>query len=214
MAENKKIRVLYSFPHQIGASRICYTAWQQVKGLADAGADILLFTGVLRKPLPTSVKVRPTLAWGKLRISYKIVGAMRACRLHDRIVARRIKKLKEKIDIIHCWPLASLRTLETAAILGIPTVLERPNAHTRFALDITQEECEKLGVFLPRHHEHGYDEYKIKREEEEYRKAYRLLCPSDFVVKTFLDKGYPKEQLVRHIYGFDEKAFSVYMYAK
>ena len=35
----------------------------------------------------------------------------------------------------------------------------------------------------------------------------RLLCPSDFVVKTFLDKGYPREQLARHIYGYDEKVF-------
>jgi glycosyltransferase involved in cell wall biosynthesis len=26
-------------------------------------------------------------------------------------------------------------------------------------------------------------------------------------VKTFLDKGYPEEQLARHIYGFDEKAY-------
>jgi len=25
-----QIRVLYSFPHKLGAERICYTAWQQV----------------------------------------------------------------------------------------------------------------------------------------------------------------------------------------
>ncbi len=37
--------------------------------------------------------------------------------------------------------------------------------------------------------------------------ATRLLCPSDFVVKTFLDKGFEKEQLVRHIYGYDERVY-------
>jgi glycosyltransferase involved in cell wall biosynthesis len=33
------------------------------------------------------------------------------------------------------------------------------------------------------------------------------LCPSDFVVKTFLDEGFQREKLVRHIYGYDEKRF-------
>jgi len=35
--DHKPIRVLYSFPHKLGADRICYTAWQQVNGLAAAG---------------------------------------------------------------------------------------------------------------------------------------------------------------------------------
>jgi len=37
-AEGKQIRVLYSFPHKLGADRICTTAWHQVDGLAAAGA--------------------------------------------------------------------------------------------------------------------------------------------------------------------------------
>ena len=36
----RAIRVLYSFPHRLGAQRICYTAWQQVNGLATAGANL------------------------------------------------------------------------------------------------------------------------------------------------------------------------------
>jgi len=35
----KPIRVLYSFPNKLGGARICYTAWQQVNGLAAAGAE-------------------------------------------------------------------------------------------------------------------------------------------------------------------------------
>jgi glycosyltransferase involved in cell wall biosynthesis len=70
-----------------------------------------------------------------------------------------------------------------------------------------REECNRLGVTLPPDHEHAYNEQKLLMEEEEYRLATRLLCPSDFVVKTFLDKGYPREQLVRHIYGYDEKTY-------
>lgn len=206
-SEQKRVRVLYSFPHKLGADRICYTAWQQVNGLAAAGADLLVFPGVLHKPVPANVKVLPTLAWGKARISYKILGTMRACALHDYIVSRRIEKMVGQIDIVHVWSLGALRTLKTAALLGIPTVLERPNAHTRFAYEVVQKECDRIGVALPPNHEHAYKEDVLRKEEEEYKLAYRLLCPSEFVVKTFLDQGFNREQLVRHIYGYDEKKF-------
>ncbi|MBS7657493.1 glycosyltransferase family 4 protein [Candidatus Bathyarchaeota archaeon] len=201
------IRVLYSFPHKIGADRICYTAWQQVNGLAAAGADILAMPGVLHKPLPPNVKVWPTLSWGKLRISYKIMGTMRALALHDYIVSKRLKNLAGKIDIIHTWPCGALLTLKTAKRLGIPTVLERPNAHTRFAYETYKKECERLGIKLPKNHEYSYKKDVLEKEEKEYDLADKILCPSDFVVKTFIDQGFPHDKLVRHIYGFDEKRF-------
>ena len=40
-----KVRVLYSFPHKLGADRICYTAWQQVNGLSAAGAQVIVQHG-------------------------------------------------------------------------------------------------------------------------------------------------------------------------
>lgn len=202
-----RVRVLYSFPNKLGADRICYTAWQQVNGLAAAGADLLVFPGVLARPVPANVRVRQTLARGKLRVSYKLLGSLRACALHDWIVSRRIEKLVGQIDIIHTWPLGALQTLKTAARLGIPTVLERPNANTRFAMEVVQRECNRLGVALPPDHEHAYNPEKLRKEELEYDLASRLLCPSDFVVKTFLDKGYAKGKLARHIYGYDENVY-------
>ena len=168
---------------------------------------MLVFPGVLEKPLPATVKVRPTLARGKLRISYKMLGTKRACALHDLIVARRIEKMAGQIDIIHTWPSGALWTLQTAARLGIPTVLERPNAHTRFAYEVVRKECDRLGVALPANHEHAYQPDVLRKEEKEFSLADRLLCPSDFVVKTFLDQGFPAEKLARHIYGFDEKRY-------
>lgn len=204
---NDRLRVLYSFPLRLGADRVCYTAWQQVNGLARAGADLLVFPASIARPVPPGVRVSPTLAWGNFRLSYRLVGTMRAVAWHDRIVARRIEKLAGQIDIIHAWPLGALETLRTAARLGIPTVLERPNAHTGFAIEVVGQECQRMGVVLPPDHEHAYNAEKLAKEEEEYRLATRLLCPSDFVVKTFVDKGFAKEQLVRHIYGYDEKVY-------
>jgi glycosyltransferase involved in cell wall biosynthesis len=91
--------------------------------------------------------------------------------------------------------------------LGIPTVLERPNAHTRFAYEVVQAECDRIGVPLPADHEHAYNAAVLEREEAEYELADRLLCPSDFVVQTFLDQGVPADKLVRHIYGYDPATF-------
>jgi D-inositol-3-phosphate glycosyltransferase len=204
---NERVRVLFSFPLRLGADRICGIAWHQVDGLAAAGADVLVFPASILKPVRPDVRVSPTLARGKLRIPYKIVGTMRACALHDHVVARRIEKLAGQIDIIHTWPLGALETLKTASKLGIPTVLERCNAHTGFATEVVRKECGRLEVVLPPDHEHAFNAQKLRKEEEEYRLATRLLCPSDFVVKTYLDRGYTREQLARHIYGYDEKVY-------
>jgi hypothetical protein len=87
------------------------------------------------------------------------------------------------------------------------TVLERCNTHTRFAYEVVRKECERLGLALPPGHESAFNENVLRVEEEEFRRADRLLCPSDFVVKTFLERGFPESQLVRHIYGFDEKVY-------
>lgn len=205
--ERGRVRALYSFPHKLGADRICYTAWQQVNGLAAAGADLLVFPGAMQRSVPESVVVRPTLARGKARIPYKLLGSNRAFTLHDYVVSRRLTKLTGQIDIIHTWPLGALETLKTAARLGIPTVMERPNANTRFAMDVVQQECDRLGIILPPDHEHAFNAEKLQKEEEEYKLADFLLCPSEFVVKTFLEKGYPKEKLIRHLYGYDEKVY-------
>src|ERR1035441_5244553 len=97
----KSVRVLYSFPHKLGAGRICYTAWQQVNGVAAAGAEVVAFPGVLYKAVSPGVRVRPTLAWGKLRIPYKLLGRIRSLALHDYIVSRRIEKMAGATCLIH-----------------------------------------------------------------------------------------------------------------
>jgi glycosyltransferase involved in cell wall biosynthesis len=206
-ARNDNLRVLYSFPLRLGAGRICTTAWYQINSLAEARAEVLVFPASTCRPSASVVKVSPTLERGKLRLPYRVVGAMRAGAWHDHIVARRLKKLVGKIDVIHTWPLGALETLKAARRLGIPTVLERCNAHTGFAMEVVQKECERLGLTLPADHEHAYNAEKLRKEEEEYRLATRLLCPSDFVVKTFVEKGYSRGQLARHIYGYDEKVY-------
>ena len=207
MAKRSCIRVLYSFAMKLGGPRICATAWHQVSGLFAGGADVLVFPGVLLWPLPADVKIQPTLARGPVRIPYRLLGRLRSYAVHDHIVSRRLEALAGKIDIIHTWPLGSRRTLEVASRLGIPTVIERPNAYTRFAFEVVRRECQRLGITMPAGHEHAYDAEVLRIEEEEYRLADRLLCPSDFVARTFLEHGFPNEKLARHQYGFDDRLY-------
>lgn len=208
-AQQRPLRVLQSFPHKIGAARICDTAWHQAAGVHAAGAQLTVMPGAVQpgRPLPDGIEVRTTLQRGRLRVPYKPLGRMRAMVLHDRLVARALPKLADRIDVVHTWPLGALETLKVARRLGIPSVLERPNAHTRFAYTVVRDESARLGIELPPDHEHAFNDEILEREEAEYALADRLLCPSDFVVKTFEDEGTAADRLVRHIYGFDHDRF-------
>jgi glycosyltransferase involved in cell wall biosynthesis len=205
--KSDRVRVLHSFPNKLGAARICYTAWQQVNGAQAAGAEVLSFPASVARPVADGVTVRPTLQRGSIRVPFKLLGGDRAILLHDYIVSKRLDTLKGQIDIIHTWPRGARRTLEAAKKAGIPTVLERCNAHTRYGYEAVRKECERLGVRLPSTDESAWNDEALKIEEEEFRLADRLLCPSDFVAKTFLEKGFPPEKLARHSYGFDTQAF-------
>jgi len=162
---------------------------------------------VLYRPVPPTVDVRPTLARGKFRISYKLVGTMRALALHDRIVARRLERMDRAFDIVHTWPDAAEHTLAAARRLGVPTVIERPNAHTRYAYESVQRESKRIGVVLPGNNEYAFKTDVLEREEREYRLVDYILCPSDFTIRTFLDQGFSREQLKKHQYGYDPKDF-------
>ena len=202
-----RVRILQSFPHRIGAARICTTAWHQAAGVASAGGEVTVRAGSVHRPLPRQVHVQATLARGAVRIPYRALGQLRALDLHDRLVAHSLPRLAGEVDVVHTWPLGARRTLLAARKLGIPSALERPNAHTRFAMETVRDESHRLGVPLPPDHEHAYNEEVLRREEIEYELADRLLCPSEFVAGTFVDKGYPRAKLARHLYGYDPEVF-------
>lgn len=207
MSADAPVRVLYSFPQRLGAGRVCYTAWQQVLGLHGAGAEVTVLAGSVARPLPPEVEVRTTLSRGTVRVPYRALGMTRACALHDRLVARQLPRLAHRIDVVHVWPRGARHTLAAARALGIPTFLERPNAHTRFAYETVAEESARLGVVLPKGSEHAYDADVLRVEEAEFDLADWLLCPSDFVARTFVDQGTSPAKLARHTYGVDLDRF-------
>jgi glycosyltransferase involved in cell wall biosynthesis len=208
MLYNKSPRVLYSFPLKIGAERICLTAWHQVVGLAAAGSAVNVLAGSVFRQLPASVTLNSTLAYRELRVPIRLLGVSNACRIHDWRTARWLERNFSKIDLVHGWPSASLYTIRMAKRLGIPFFLERPNTHTAYAYEAATKENQMLGIELPRNHDHQFNSERLALEEMEFAEADFLLCPSEFVLKSFKDRGYDDEKLLRHHYGFDESRFT------
>lgn len=197
------MRVLYSFPNRIGAGRICWTAWQQATGLAAAGADVVVWTSsVFRAPEGVG-EIHSSLAAGPARLPMKWIGSRRAAILHDWKVSRWLRRNGGRFDAVHVWPLGGLRTIRVARELGIPTFNERPNTHTAYAYQSVDDECRAIGLELPDGFEHKYDERVLSGELLEYDACDYLLCPSDFVRRTFVERGVPEDKLLRHRYGFD-----------
>jgi glycosyltransferase involved in cell wall biosynthesis len=185
-------------------------AWQQVAGLVGQRLQVHLYTGSCEKEIQGLEDLKETLVFGGIKLPIRLLGAKRAVELHDRIVARNLPRIhdKNRIDIVHCWPSGALETLRTARKLGIKTVLERPSAHTGYVFKVTEDECRRLGIKLKKSHYAAFNKKALAHEESEFEAADRLLCPSEFVVKTFLEKGFQKERLLRHQEGCDPAIFS------
>lgn len=201
------MRVLYSYPLHLGRTGIGAIAGHHVEGLVRRGVDVHLSCGLLERPVAGCRRIVET--WKVLgRPLFRGARARRFLpRAHDRRVAAALFRDRRRIDLVHCWPDRSLATLRMARRLGIPAVLERPNCHTGFAFDTVARECERLGLELPEGHPHRRDPVRLEREEREYALATRLLCPSEFVARTFRERGYERRRVARHRYGYDPSRF-------
>ncbi len=204
------LRILYSIPDQLdpssGANEL--VAWHNVRCLAQLGAKVTVFCTSCAHPPDPSITLHQTLRLGPCRIPHRLLGHGRAEIIHDWQVAHALHQHANQFDAIHCWPSGSLATLQLARQQQIPTFLERPNTHTRSAIEVVQAECRKIGLHLPPSHSHARDEARLAREEEEFSLADWLLCPSDHVAASFLKQGFPPEKLLRHHYGYDPSLFT------
>jgi glycosyltransferase involved in cell wall biosynthesis len=199
---------MYSFPTRLGTPGIGITGWHQVAGLLEAGDEVVVSCGSLERALPGDPQVLQSMRMGGRRIPYRALGFVRALAWHDVRTAVALRRHRRGLDVLHCWPLGSRRSLEMARRLRVPAVLERPNAHTAFAFETVARERRRLGLDERGDGPHAADPARLRREEAEYALATALLCPSDFVASTFRDRGFPDARLLRTRYGFDPARFS------
>ncbi|MEM7624101.1 MAG: glycosyltransferase family 4 protein [Planctomycetota bacterium] len=201
------LRVLYSFPFKFGRTGIGVTARQQVRGLVEQGARVTLAAGVIERPVEGVEYSFETMRLGGVRMPHRVVGKLNALRYHDRRVASALRRSSDRIDIVHAWPTGALQTLDTARRFLIPSVLERPNTHSRHAHEVVQAEYLRLGMPMEECNTHAFDPRRMAREEAEYAAAWRLACPSEAVAASFREFGYPESRLLRHRYGCDAERF-------
>ena len=202
------MHVLYSFPTRLGTTGIGTTAWQQIAALNENDVEVTAVCASCERPLPDGVRLVETLRPAGVKIPFRALGFERAVALHDRRAAALLRRRRAEIDIVHGWPLGAERTLAAARRAGIPSVLERPNAHTAFAFAAVEQARRELGLPEDTSSPHARRPERLAREEREYAAADRLLCPSDFVASTFRDAGVPDGKLVRTRYGYDPARFS------
>jgi len=200
----RKLKVLYSFPHALGAPGIGWTAWNQANELVRAGHEVHIVAASVTKPVEGAASVRTTLVLFSRRVPHRALGRDRALRLHDRLTAGIVKKVD--VDVVHAWPLGSALTFEAAARRGIPAVREVPNTHTAHAYEVVARETETLGLAPRRGASHTHDARRLATEEREWAAATALLVPSEAVAQTFRDRGFEPHRLLRHQYGSNAHA--------
>jgi glycosyltransferase involved in cell wall biosynthesis len=199
------MRVLYSFPHPLGAPGIGSTAWHQVDGLQRLGQDVMVSTTSVARGVSGDAQVQTTLAAGRARLPHRALGLGRALALHDWRTARALERQRTRPDIVHVWPGATLHTASAARRLGIPVVRECPNTHTAHALAVAQRAAVELNVALPVWNSHRDSPGRVEREALEYSAADFLLVPSTKVLATFTDRDIDPSRLLQHQYGFDPR---------
>ena len=176
--------------------------------MAEHCSSLTVACASCERGLPSGIRVIETLRPAGVKLPFRALGLMRAIALHDRRTAAVVRRQGD-FDLVHCWPLGAERTLGAARERGIQGLLERPNAHTRFAFEAVQAVCRDLGIPVDRSSPHFPDPERLEREEREYALADRLLCPSEFVASTFRAEGFPESRLLRHRYGYDPAQFNV-----
>ena len=200
-------RVLYSFPHAIGAPGIGTTAWQQVRALSHLGVAVTLYCTTVARPLPETVTVVETLRVAGRRIPHRLLGVQRAYDYHDRRTAWAIGRSRGSYDVVHAWPRACLRTFATARRTGPISFRELPNAHTAATFAAARQADLDTGVTLPAQNSHASSIARLALEDREFAAADRLLAPSDFVLDSFVERGIDPVKVVRHAYGHDPARF-------
>ncbi|HQQ96797.1 MAG TPA: glycosyltransferase [Cyclobacteriaceae bacterium] len=111
----------------------------------------------------------------------------------DDWVAAQLSKIDFSIFI--GWASISLSSIRAAHRLGKRTILERGSSHIEFQASILQEEYNRVGLKF------SIDQRVIEKELQEYEETDFISIPSQFVMKTFLDKGVSATKLILNNYG-------------
>jgi glycosyltransferase involved in cell wall biosynthesis len=111
----------------------------------------------------------------------------------DKWVAGQVLKSNSRVFV--GWSGMSLHALRAAKKKGMMTVLERGSTHIVQQNAVLQEEYRRFGIDFSVHPD------VITKELQEYDEADYIMVPSDFVKKTFIEKGFPGRKVIVNPFG-------------
>ncbi|MBI1381053.1 MAG: glycosyltransferase [Planctomycetaceae bacterium] len=106
-------------------------------------------------------------------------------------------------EVLVGWSGSSLEPMRRAKSRGALVVLERGSAHIQTQAEILERVARESGlpVRLP-------PAGVVRREAAEYELADRIAVPSEFVARTFRERGFAPERLIVNPFGVDLSAFA------
>lgn len=132
-------------------------------------------------------RLRPELPWQHWRV-----------RAHDHLSAG----LTGDPNVVVCWSGAGRATLARARERGVLAVLERGSSHIEHQNQVLVEEFARFGRTVAPILPEG-----IRNELLEYALADRIMVPSTFARRTFIERGVPAAKVLQVPYGADVSVF-------
>ena len=130
------------------------------------------------------------LSWDKSIQSFLATNSQKA-------IDKASFKYSKKSDFFIYYRGCGINTTKRLKKLGFNTIsiLEEVNTHIEFQEEILNEEASRLGIPINK------KTSKFKRQIESYYSADFILCPSTFVAKSFINKGFDPDKLIINNFG-------------
>ncbi len=184
-----------------------FHADRMARGLLRAGLGVELFTSFPRNRFPdlppahVHPHIFPEFVFRLLtRLGLENMGDIFKIKFLGRQVVRTQRRLTPEPDAIVAWSSFGLESFKAHPHAVKITV--RDSAHIQEQMEWFAKEFEKLGVPFPNRAE------VVDRELQEYERADHILVCSDFIRKTFLDRGVPAHKLHKISLGVNTSLFT------
>ncbi len=193
------MRVLYSLGAKFGGTGIGRTAARSVTAIAREHELHVVAAGFGTDLKDTFHRSRVKLPWRWPFSSKKRYRLKRAIAFDDAVS----EIINRDLDVFHSWNGFCLEGLKKARKLGVTSIVVRASSHMLTQIEILREEFDKYSVG-------GEVEIQemIDRCVAEYDTADYVQVPSEFVRKSFLDRGFPEEKLIYLPFGVDLDRYS------
>lgn len=114
----------------------------------------------------------------------------------NRIFESLASKKIDYPDIFVGWSGSSFKSIKKANEQGAITIVERGSSHIEFQKEILEEEYAKFGM-----QKEVVDKRVVNKELKEYDEADYISTPSEFVKKSFIEKGVNEKKIIKTPYG-------------